>query len=47
MTKWRDEKTRYKQYKARKEQLPASYQEAIDAVERYALQFGPARARPW
>ena len=39
--KWRDERKRYKQYKARKEQLPASYLEAIDAVERYALRFGP------
>jgi DNA-binding ferritin-like protein (Dps family) len=42
MSKWRDEKKRYKQYKARKEQLSASYREAIDAVERYALRFGPA-----
>lgn len=42
MTKWRDEKKRYRQYKARKEQLPASYHEAVDAVERYALRFGPA-----
>lgn len=42
MAKWRDEKKRYRQYKARKQQLPASYHEAIDAVERYALRFGPA-----
>src|SRR4051812_46123115 len=42
MAKWRNEKRRYRQYKARKEQLPASYLEAIDAVERYALRFGPA-----
>ena len=42
MAKWRDEKKRYKQYKVRKEQLPASYLEAIDAVERYAIRFGPA-----
>ena len=42
MTKWREEKKRYKQYKARKQQLPGSYHEAIDAVERYALRFGPA-----
>ena len=42
MAKWRDEKKRYKQYKARKEQLPAGHREAIDAVERYALRFGPA-----
>jgi DNA-binding ferritin-like protein (Dps family) len=42
MAKWREEKKRYKQYKARKEQLPASCHEAIDAVERYALRFGPS-----
>jgi DNA-binding ferritin-like protein (Dps family) len=42
MSKWRDEKKRYKQYKARKEELPASSLVAIDAVERYALRFGPA-----
>jgi DNA-binding ferritin-like protein (Dps family) len=42
MSRWRDEKKRYKRYKVRKEQLPASYHEAIDAVERYALRFGPA-----
>lgn len=42
MTKWRDEKKRYRQYKARKQHLPASHHEAIDAVERYALRFGPA-----
>jgi DNA-binding ferritin-like protein (Dps family) len=42
MSKWRDEKKRYRQYKARKEQLSASYREGIDAVERYALRFGPA-----
>ena len=40
MAKWREEKRRYRQYKARKEQLPASHHEAIDAVERYALRFG-------
>jgi DNA-binding ferritin-like protein (Dps family) len=44
MTKWRDEKTRYKQYRARKKQLPARYQDAVDAVERYALHFGPGTA---
>ena len=42
MAKWRDEKKRFKQYKGRKQQLPTSYHEAIDAVERYALRFGPA-----
>ena len=42
MTKWRDEKKRYRHYKARKRQVPASYHEAVDAVERYALRFGSA-----
>lgn len=41
MVKWREEKARYRQYRARKEQLPGSHHEAIDAVERYALRFGP------
>ena len=42
MTTWRDQKKRHEQYQARKEQLPASYLEAIEAMERYALRFGPA-----
>lgn len=44
MTKWREEKKRYQQYKARKEELPPDYRAAIDAVERYALTFGPGTA---
>jgi DNA-binding ferritin-like protein (Dps family) len=36
-----DEKRRYRQYKARTEQLPASYHTAIDALERYLMYFGP------
>lgn len=43
MATWRDRKKRYKQFKVRTEQLPASYREAIDAVERYGLHFGPAK----
>jgi DNA-binding ferritin-like protein (Dps family) len=35
-----EEKKRYKQYKARKEQLPANYHTAIDALERYLTYFG-------
>lgn len=34
------EKRRWRQYKARKEQLPASYRTAIDALERYLVYFG-------
>jgi DNA-binding ferritin-like protein (Dps family) len=41
MVKWRDKKKRYQQYKARKAELPASYQVAVGAVERYAIHFGP------
>jgi DNA-binding ferritin-like protein (Dps family) len=40
--KWRDERTRYKQYEARKKQLPVGHPQAIEAVERYARRFGPA-----
>ena len=36
-----DDKRRYRQYKARTEQLPANYHTAIDALERYLLYFGP------
>lgn len=35
-----EEKKRYKQYKARKEQLPANYRMAMDALERYLTYFG-------
>ena len=34
------EKRRYRQYKARTEQLPADYHTAIDALERYLMYFG-------
>jgi DNA-binding ferritin-like protein (Dps family) len=35
------EKRRYRQYKARTEQLPANYRTAIDALQRYMERFGP------
>ena len=35
------DKRRYRQYKARTEQLPANYHTAIDALERYLEFFGP------
>ena len=35
-----DQKKRYRQYRARKEQLPANYRTAIDALERYLNYFG-------
>jgi len=41
MAKWADQKKRYKQYKARVEKLPPDYRAAIEAVERYAVRFGP------
>ena len=34
------EKRRWRQYKSRKRQLPASYHTAIDALERYLTYFG-------
>ena len=38
-----DEKRRYRRYKARTKQLPASYHTAIDALERYLMYFGPGK----
>jgi len=37
---WIKQKKRYRQYKARVEQLPASYRTAVDAVQRYSYYFG-------
>lgn len=37
---WIGEKKRYRQYKARTEQLPSNYRTAIDALERYLMFFG-------
>jgi len=34
------DKRRWRQYKARKEQLPADYHTAIEALERYLTYFG-------
>ncbi len=34
------DKRRWRQYKTRKEQLPATYHTAIDALERYLTYFG-------
>ena len=39
-TGWIAQKRRYKQYKARTQQLPADYREAIEALERYLTYFG-------
>ncbi|MGZ4407152.1 MAG: DUF1048 domain-containing protein [Gaiellaceae bacterium] len=39
-TRWTEQKRRYRQYKARTEQLPANYRMAIEAVERYLTYFG-------
>jgi DNA-binding ferritin-like protein (Dps family) len=40
---WIEQKRRYRQYKARTEQLPTNYHEAIDALERYVMFFGPGK----
>jgi DNA-binding ferritin-like protein (Dps family) len=41
ISKMRDEKRRYRQYKARTKQLPENYRTAVDALERYLMFFGP------
>lgn len=41
------DKKRWRQYKARKEQLPANYRTAIDAVERYLMYFGRGDGPSW
>jgi DNA-binding ferritin-like protein (Dps family) len=41
---WIEQKRRWWRYKARKEQLPASYRTAVDALERYANYFGGGTA---
>jgi DNA-binding ferritin-like protein (Dps family) len=38
-----DQKRSYRQYKARTAQLPASYREVIEALERYLMMFGPGK----
>jgi len=38
------DKRRYREYKARTAQLPASYRTAVDALERYLMWFGPGKA---
>lgn len=35
-----EQKRQYRQYKARKQQLPPTYREATDALERYLTYFG-------
>jgi DNA-binding ferritin-like protein (Dps family) len=42
-TGWIEQKRRYRQYKARTEQLPEIYHTAIDALERYLELFGPGK----
>jgi DNA-binding ferritin-like protein (Dps family) len=43
-TRWTEQKSRYRQYKARAEQLPEDFHTAIDALERYMEFFGPGKA---
>lgn len=35
-----DEKKQYRNYKARRDQLPADYKNAVEALERYLMYFG-------
>jgi DNA-binding ferritin-like protein (Dps family) len=39
-----EQKKRYRQYKARVEQLPASYHAAVSALQRYSYYFGGGSA---
>ena len=39
-----EQKRRYRQYKARKEQLPESYRMAVEALQRYSYYFGGGSA---
>ena len=45
MATWREDKRRYRQYKARKAELPSSHRETVDAMERYALRTGAVAAQ--
>ena len=38
------DKRRWRQYKARTRELPESYREAVEALERYLMCFGPGNA---
>jgi len=42
-TRWAEHKRRYRVYRARVARLPASYNTAADALERYLEFFGPAK----
>jgi DNA-binding ferritin-like protein (Dps family) len=44
VAKWIDQKRCYRQYKARVEQLPASYRTAVEALQRYSYYFGHGTA---
>ena len=39
-----EQKKRYRQYRARVEQLPASYRTAVEALQRYSFYFGGGTA---
>ena len=41
---WIKQKRRYRQYTARTKQLPANYETAIGALQRYMQLFGPGKA---
>lgn len=38
------DKRRWREYKARAQQLPASYRDTVAAIERYLMYFGPTDA---
>ncbi|MEV1176718.1 DUF1048 domain-containing protein [Nonomuraea sp. NPDC049784] len=42
-----EDKKRYRQYKERIRQLPATYRTAVEALERYLMQFGWGDGTGW
>lgn len=44
LTKLIGDKRQWRQYKARIKNLPPSYRDAVAAIERYAMRFGPTDA---
>jgi DNA-binding ferritin-like protein (Dps family) len=44
LTKMIGDKRQWREYKARVRSLPPAYKEAVDAIERYVMRFGPTDA---
>jgi DNA-binding ferritin-like protein (Dps family) len=44
LTKLVGDKRQWRQYRARMRELPPNYRDAVDAIERYVMRFGPTDA---